>query len=144
MISFGDIWPYWYPYLFPISSYYWQRHISGVVAPFWNSADIQREGNVVYKVYSAGDNTKSNELLDYVSRYVSANDQRAANFSGTWMLVVDWNSVPPYPQYNYHSYLYNYYNYFYNYYYYSYYYYYYRDYYSRQLEFFTKVCPILS
>ena len=135
------MWPYWYPYLFPISSYYWQRgRISGIVAPFWNSIDLQREGNVSYKVYSAGDNSKSNELLDYVSRFVSAKYRRAANFSGTWMLVVDWNSVPPYPQYNHHYYLYYYY---YNYFSY-YYYYYYRDYYTRRLEFFTKVCSELS
>ena len=138
------MWPYWSPYLFPIPSYYWQRGIFGVVAPFWNSVDLQREGKVVYKVYSAGDNGKSNELLDYISRFVSAQDPRAANFSGTWMLVVDWNSVPPYPQYNYHYYLYDYYNYFNDYYYSRYYYYYYRDYYSRQLEFFTKVCTELS
>ena len=134
------MWPFWYPYLFPISSYYWRRgRLSGIVAPFWNSVDLQREGNVSYKVYSAGDNRKSNEFLNYVSRFVSAKDSRATNFSATWMMVVDWNSVPPYPQYNYHYYLYYYYNNYYSYYYYR----YYRDYFTRRLEFFTKVCPEL-
>ena len=108
-----------------------------MVAPFWNSVDLQREGKVVYKVYSAGDN---DQFLNYISRFVSAQDSRAANFSGTWMMVVDWNSVPPYPQYNYHYYLYDYYNsYYFNDYYSRYYYSYYRDCYSRQLDLFMKV-----
>ncbi len=58
-------------------------------------------------------------------------------------MVVDWNSVPPYPQSNYHYYLYDYYKYFSNNYYTSYYYYYYGDYYNRQLNLLTKVCNTL-
>lgn len=137
LITFGDVWPYWYPTLFPISLYYWYRRIPSIIAPFWNSVDIQREGSVLYKMYSVGANSKSDKLLDRVSRFVSAKHESAFNFSGTWMLVVDWNSVPPYPQYSYHYYFYYYYYNFYNYYYR--YYNYYRNYYSRLLDFYSKV-----
>ena len=154
-ITFGGVWPYWYRYptLFPLSSsssYYRLGRTPSIIAPFWNRADIQREGSVLYKVYTGGINNKSDELLDRVSQFVSRKDERAANFSGSWMLVVDWNSVPPYPQYSYHSYFYNYYYSFYSsyyYYYYSFYYYYnynyYRNYYSRLLDYYSKVTVIL-
>lgn len=150
MISFGSIWPFWYPTVFPLSSssyYYGLEQISGVIAPFWNNVDVQREGSVSYKVYMVGENSKSDELIGRVSEFVSANDERASNFSGTWMLVVDWNSVPPSPQYYQHYYLYYYWRsvpssnryYWYYRYYNSYYYNYYRQYYSRLLEYFSKV-----
>lgn len=143
MITFGDIWPYWSPILFPVPSYYWQGRIPSVIAPFWNNVDIQREGSVLYKIYSVGANSKSDKLLDRVSRFVSAKDERAFNFSGTWMLVVDWNSVPPYSQSSYHYYFYYYYYSFYrNSYYHHYYYNYYRNYYSRLLDFYSKVYNI--
>ena len=71
------------PELFPYDSRY-------LVAPFWADVDISREvGNISYQVYSTG-----SPLLDTVNTIIS--DEENTNFTGHWMLVADWDSVPEY------------------------------------------------
>ena len=71
------------PKLFPYDVWY-------LVAPFWTAVDITGEvGSVSYQVYSTG-----SALLDTVNIFIS--DEENINFIGHWMLVAEWNSVPPY------------------------------------------------
>ena len=70
------------PELFPYYFLY-------LVAPFWDSVDIQKEGNISYQVYSTG-----SPQLDDVNTIIS--DEENIHFSGHWMLVAEWDSVPEY------------------------------------------------
>ena len=69
------------PRLFPVGSLY-------LVTPFWDDVDISRGiGNISYQVYSTG-----SPLLDTVNTIISYEEN--INFSGHWMLVAEWDSVP--------------------------------------------------
>ena len=70
------------PQLFPYGSLY-------LVTPFWDDVDIQVVGDISYQVYLTG-----NPLLDTVNTIIS--NEENINFSGHWMLVAEWNSVPAY------------------------------------------------
>lgn len=93
MISFGREWYFWSPSSFPTSNY-WIRN-AYVVAPFWSDVDIRREGEVLYEVHQLGSNLQSNVMLGRVSGWISR--EVATNFSGSWMLVVQWDRVHPFP-----------------------------------------------
>ena len=81
--SFYDYIPTLFPYFTPLY----------LVAPFWADVDIRGEvGNISYQVYSTG-----SPLLDTVNTIIS--DEENINFIGHWMLVAEWDSVPPYPYY---------------------------------------------
>ena len=60
-----------------------------LVAPFWDNIDLRRRGNIFYEVHSLD---SSPSLLSQVSHFVSD-----GLFSGTWMLVAQWDQVHPWP-----------------------------------------------
>ena len=64
-----------------------------LVAPFWDDADT-REGNgdISYQEYGSG------YFLEHVSSFVRK--QSPSSFHGTWMTVVYWDAVHPYPATN--------------------------------------------
>ena len=63
---------------------------SYLVAPFWAQNDIShRVGHVAYEVHNA---ENSQAYLNLISTFISGHQH--IRFNGTWMLVVEWNSVP--------------------------------------------------
>ena len=61
-----------------------------IVAPFLTDTNVASgTGNVTYQVYT---NTSSQALLNKVSKYIRQSEEKS--FSGTWMLAVQWESVP--------------------------------------------------
>jgi hypothetical protein len=76
------------PSLFPSTSpdTYWAY----LVAPFWSDADLRVEGTVMWKVYNRSD-------IDFspVDNVVSS-DQNTS-YVGSWMLVVRWDGIHPFP-----------------------------------------------
>ena len=73
------------PQLFSSSSP--QDHL---VAPFWANNDISnRVGSISYEVHSSG---TTSDYISSVSAFIS--QQKEVRFSGTWMLLAEWNSVP--------------------------------------------------
>ena len=61
-----------------------------IVAPFEANTNIATsKGNVSYEVHNI---TTSPSFLSEANRYIQQNLQ--PGFSGTWMLVAEWNSVP--------------------------------------------------
>lgn len=59
-----------------------------IVAPYWSDIDTSTSGSVSYEFHT---NKTSLPLLHKVSKYIR---QREHNyFSGTWMLVAEWNNV---------------------------------------------------
>ncbi|CAI8030562.1 Low-density lipoprotein receptor-related protein 4 [Geodia barretti] len=61
-----------------------------LVAPFWSDADLRVEGTVMWKVYNRSDTDFSP-----VDNVVSS-DQNTS-YVGSWMLVVHWDGIHPFP-----------------------------------------------
>ena len=106
MISFSRPFYYWYPFPFP--GYYYLRRFY-VIAPYWADHDIRRAGSVSYQAFERGRSQYDDTTLNRVNDYLRLTNQ-AANFSGNFMILAEWNSVHPYPHGS---------RYFYYYYYYS-------------------------
>ena len=60
------------------------------MAPFWARNDIRLEGSVSYEVHNG-----SSGHLQEISNLISENE--CVSFTGTWMLLVEWRDVHPYP-----------------------------------------------
>ena len=88
IISFGAGWTAFNPQLFPTSNSVTRK--AYVVAPFWSDNDLRLAGNITYQVHESMTNLVAN-----VSAFIS--DTTGTNFSGTWMLVAQWNGAHPYP-----------------------------------------------
>ena len=97
VISFGKPWKYSHPQLFPTDDYYIQQ--SFVIAPFWSDNDIRKEGTVRYTVVHPEDNNANgNNVGPFdMAKVIITNNANDADFSGTWMLVVQWDKVHPHP-----------------------------------------------
>ena len=67
---------------------------SYLVAPFWSDVDITMSGNIHYEVHMENSSEYSSALIS-VSQFVSRS--ASVDFLGTWMLVVSWESVHPWP-----------------------------------------------
>ena len=67
------------------------------VAPFWDDVDIRVVGSIVYQVHA--DRTTSGDVFSYVEDILVANaaGPNISDFRGSWMLVVQWDGVPPWP-----------------------------------------------
>ena len=94
MISFSRPFYYWYPYPFP-GHYYLRRFY--VVAPYWADHDIRRQGNVFYETFERGNSQNDDLVLRRVNDYLTSTDRAPSNFSGTFMILAEWNGVHPYP-----------------------------------------------
>ncbi len=66
-----------------ISAYY-------LVAPFWDDVDIRRRGNIYFEVHTLVD---SSNYLSIVSNFVAPD----GSFTGTWMVLAQWDMVHSWP-----------------------------------------------
>lgn len=60
-----------------------------LVTPYWSDISTRSSGFVSYITHT---NKTSLSLLHRVSKYIQQQEQN--QFSGTWMLVAEWNNVP--------------------------------------------------
>ena len=76
------------PSPFPTTSpeTYWPHS----VAPFWSDADLRVEGRIQWKFYSRSD-------MDFSPVDTVISNDQGTSYDGSWMLVVDYNSVHPFP-----------------------------------------------
>jgi len=68
------------------------------VSPFWDDVDLRLAGDILYEVHtsmSEDPDPASVDLISQVSSYIQ--DETNSSFSGTWMIVVQWNMVHPWP-----------------------------------------------
>jgi len=86
-----------------------------VIAPFWATTDtffpfIYNHSKVYYQVYSQTEGDSSN-ILEKASNDVKlySEDDKFANFTANWVLVVTWHNLCPYVYYPYYYYYYYYY-----------------------------------
>lgn len=67
-----------------------------IVSPFWDDVDIRQAGNILYEVHSSfSGNMDSIDLISQVDSYIQG--VTGGSFSGTWMIVVQWDMVHPWP-----------------------------------------------
>ena len=76
------------PSLFPSTSpdTYWAY----LVAPFWSDADLRVEGTVTWKVYNRSD-------IDFSPVDNVVTSDQNTSYVGSWMLVVRWDGIHPFP-----------------------------------------------
>ena len=67
------------------------------MAPFWSQSDTRKAGEVSYVTLdrSKRDVAMMDSLFNNVSMFIS--NQIGEAFQGTWMMVVLWSGVHPYP-----------------------------------------------
>ena len=53
--------------------------------------DITSRGSIQYEVHTGSASSFLLQVSDFISNYTDG------DFAGTWMLVVQWDQVPPYP-----------------------------------------------
>ena len=94
MISFSRPFYYWYPSPFP--GYYYLRRFY-VVAPYWADHDIRRGGSVSYETFVRGRSQNDDSILMTVTDYLRSTNMASPDFSGTFMILAEWDGVHPYP-----------------------------------------------
>ena len=92
MISFSRPFYLYYPSPFP--GHYYLRQFF-VVAPYWADHDLRIDGHVYYETFNRGRSEYDDNVLDMVNRYLRLNTDQ--NFSGTFMILAEWQDVHPYP-----------------------------------------------
>ena len=83
-MSFGQRASLKKPYLFNESN-----TVNYIVAPFWSDMSTRTSGSVSYVIHT---NKTSSSLLHTVSKFIR--HMETNQFSGTWMLLAEWNSIP--------------------------------------------------
>jgi len=75
------------PFLFNTSS-----SVEYIVAPYWSDTSTREAGSVTYEIHTNATSSSSLSLLNKVSKFIRHREQN--QFSGAWMLVVEWNRMP--------------------------------------------------
>lgn len=67
-----------------------RKNDNNILAPFWSHNDIRVSGQVCFEVHQ-----DYSIYLSNVSDYISL--KTGNYFRGRWMILVEWDSVHPYP-----------------------------------------------
>ena len=71
---------------------------SNLLAPMWNDYDARlSSSHVYYKEYAQDQGDSADMKLRVISDFITNQNNLQQNFSGTWMMVAQWDEVPPYP-----------------------------------------------
>ena len=89
IISFQQPFFHHLPYLFPSEFTYISSAF--VLAPFWSDVDITYAGSIKYEVHNHSNNSFLSQVSTFISNYTGS------EFEGTWLLVAQWEQVPPHP-----------------------------------------------
>ena len=101
VISFDKPWMYSYPHQFP--THYFYTREAKAIAPFWSDNDIRREGNVRYASYCVETATRCSrtfplgkQIMNLTNLFIQSNQgANEEQFVGTWLLIAQWDHVPP-------------------------------------------------
>ena len=76
------------PSPFPTTSpgTYWPHS----VAPYWSNADLRMEGTIRWKFFTRSD-------IDFSQVDVVISNDQNTSYDGSWMMVVDYYAVHPFP-----------------------------------------------
>lgn len=61
-----------------------------LAAPFWSNSDLRQEGSVTWEIHTSDIQTNN------VSNFIQ-DEYGDTVFNGTWMVVVQWKNLHPYP-----------------------------------------------
>lgn len=93
IISFGEHFPVFDPVLMPGTSA--NIYYAYMVAPFWADGDIGGRGNITWGIYTTGGSNTADAYLTQVSELIQ-NRRENVSFTGNWMMIVNYNEIPPY------------------------------------------------
>ena len=100
MFSFNEPFSFSHPNQFPTDNIY--SRLRNVVAPFWSDNDIRKNGTVQYVDINIRDLTHDHEnliiseVLDHLRK--TGTIGIGQEFQPTWMIVAQWDKVPPFSQ----------------------------------------------
>ena len=103
LFSFNEPFSFSHPNQFPTDNIY--SRIRNVVAPFWSDNDIRRNGtiryvgiNIRYPLNSTRDH--ENHLISEVLAHLrkTGTTKIEQEFQPRWMIVAQWDKVPPFSQ----------------------------------------------
>ena len=92
VISFGEHFPLYSPELLPGTTAI--VHFAYLLAPFWVDGDLRRGGNITWEILVAGSGGLADEYIEQVSEFI--NERENASFVGTWLMIVHFDSIPPF------------------------------------------------
>ena len=81
------------------STYYYYGILTtdpAIVAPYWVDNDARLNGLVSWEMYSTGDSQSTDEIINRVNHFIAMNPDHQG-FVGSFMFVVTWNEMHPYP-----------------------------------------------
>ena len=99
LFSFNEPFSFSHPNQFPTDNIY--SRLSNVVAPFWSDNDIRKNGTVRYVDINIRDLTHDHEnhiLVSDVLAHLRKTGTTGKEFQPTWMIVAQWDKVPPFSQ----------------------------------------------
>ena len=65
---------------------YWEY----LAAPFWSNSDLRQEGSVTWEIHTS--DVQTNNVSNFIQ-----DEYGDTVFNGTWMMVVQWKNLHPYP-----------------------------------------------
>lgn len=65
-----------------------------LIAPYWIDADLRRGGNITWEILVSDGGNTTNQYLSQVSEFIE--EQQNTTFVGNWMMMVNYNRIPPF------------------------------------------------
>ena len=94
ILSFGVEFPHFSAALFPTESA--ATYFDFAVAPYWTDNDARLNGRVSWEMYSTGDSTLTDDIIDNVNTFINTNTNET-DFVGNFVFVGSWSEMHPYP-----------------------------------------------
>ena len=68
--------------------------LARLIAPLWSDVDVvgTSGGRIFYQIFTED---SESDQLDRVSQFIFHQYSSRVTFTGKWMIVVEWNNVPP-------------------------------------------------
>lgn len=86
--------PTFSPALFPTGSI--ETYYDYAAAAYWADNDARLNGQVSWEMYSTGDSTATDDIIQNVNTFIRDNTDDTT-FTGTFMFVGFWEGMHPYP-----------------------------------------------
>ena len=97
LFSFNEPFSFSHPNQFPTDNIY--SRLRNVVAPFWSDNDIRKNGTIRYvdiNIRYPLNSTHISEVLAHLRKTGTIGSEQ--EFQPTWMIVAQWDKVPPFSQ----------------------------------------------
>ena len=95
IVSFGVEFPHFSAALFPTESA--ATYFDFAVAPYWADNDARLNGRVSWEMYSTGDSSATDDIINRINAFINANVDSETNFAGNFAFIGNWTEMHPFP-----------------------------------------------